>query len=63
MIVFFNALGCYEIESVLRTVPLTSLGKTAMPVSHQLMGTGPGDAFDLEGKVDVLKHTVMAAGV
>jgi hypothetical protein len=34
-----------------------------MAMSHQLMGTGPGDAFDLEGKVDVLKHTVMAAGV
>jgi hypothetical protein len=63
MIVFFNTLGCYKIESILGAVPLTTLGKAAVPVSYKLMRTGPGDSFNLEGKVDMLEYTVMAAGV
>jgi hypothetical protein len=53
----------YILETVLGTVPLAPLGKAAVPVSHQLMRTGPGDTFNLEGEVDMLKHTVVATGV
>jgi hypothetical protein len=59
----FDGLWLYHLKSVLRAVPLTTLSKAAMPVSHQLMGTSPGDTFDLEGKVDMLKHTVMTTFV
>jgi hypothetical protein len=45
----------YILEIILGAVPLTPLSEDAMPVSHQLMGTGPGNTFDLEGEVDVFK--------
>jgi hypothetical protein len=34
-----------------------------MPVSYQLMRTGPGDTFNLECKIDMLKYTVVATFV
>jgi hypothetical protein len=34
-----------------------------MPVPNQLMGTGSGDALDLEGEVDMLEHTVVTTFV
>jgi hypothetical protein len=32
-----------------------------MAMSHQLMGTGSGDTFNFEGKVDVFKDRMMAS--
>jgi hypothetical protein len=54
--ILIDAHGCYEIKSVLGAVPLTTLSKTAMPVSYKLMGTGSGDTFNLEGKINMLKY-------
>jgi hypothetical protein len=51
-----HGVGCNVLETILVAVPLAALGKTAMPVSHQLMGTCPGNSFNFEGEVDVLKY-------
>jgi hypothetical protein len=51
------------LETILGTISLAPLGKGTMPVSHQLVGTGPGDTFDLEGEVDVFQHTMMSVTV
>jgi hypothetical protein len=61
-----NIIDCgryYIPKTIFGAVPLTTLGKAAMPVSHQLMGTGPGNTFDLEGEVNMLEHTVVAVGI
>jgi hypothetical protein len=55
--------GGYILEPFFGTIPLATLGKGTMPMSHQLMGAGPGDTFNLEGEVDMLKHTMMATCV
>jgi hypothetical protein len=49
----------HVLKAVLRAVPLTALGKAAMPVSYQLMGTGSGDTFNLEGEIDMFEHAVV----
>jgi hypothetical protein len=54
-----NIIDCgryYIPKTIFGAVPLTTLGKAAMPVSHQLMRTGSGDIFDLESEVDMLKY-------
>jgi hypothetical protein len=61
--ILLNARRSHKLKTVLGAVPLTPLGKAAMPVAHQLMGTGSGDAFNLEGEVDMLKHTMVAVVV
>jgi hypothetical protein len=52
-----------HVKPILGAVPLATLGEAAMPVSHQLMGTGSGDTFDFEGEVDMLHHRMMAVAV
>jgi hypothetical protein len=58
-----HGVGCDVFKAILIAVPLTPLSKAAMPVSNQLMRTGSGDSFNLEGEVDVFEHTVMTVGV
>jgi hypothetical protein len=60
---FINSRRSYKLKPVLGTVPLAPLSEAAMPVSHQLMGTGSGDTFDFEGEVDMLHHRMMAVAV
>jgi hypothetical protein len=60
---FVDGGRSYKLESVLGAVPLAPLSEAAMSMSHQLMGTGSGDAFNLEGEIDVFKHTVMTVFV
>jgi hypothetical protein len=50
-------------KPIFGAVSLTTLGEATMPVSYKLMGTGSGDTFDFEGKVDMLKHAVMTVSV
>jgi hypothetical protein len=54
-----DTLRCYVFEPVLGAVPLTPLGEAAMSVSNQLVGTGTGDSFNLEGKVNMLHYRHM----
>jgi hypothetical protein len=54
--ILIDALWDYILKAILRAVPLATLGKAAMPVSHQLMGTCPGDTFNFEGEVDVFHN-------
>ena len=61
--IFRHTLGGNVFKAILITVTLAPLSEAAMPVSYKLMGTGSGDTFNLKGKVDMLKHTMMAAGV
>jgi hypothetical protein len=53
----------YHLKPILGTVPLAPLGKAAMAMSHQLMRTGSGDAFNLEGEIDMLEHAMVAVVV
>jgi hypothetical protein len=55
----FYAMRGHEFKTVLRTIPLRTLGKTTHPVSYQLVGASSTDTLDSEGKVDVFKHTMM----
>jgi hypothetical protein len=55
--------GYYILETIFRAVPLATLSEAAMAVTHQLMGTGSGNTFNLEGEVDMLKYAMMATCV
>jgi hypothetical protein len=59
----FNTLWLNHLKAILRAVPLTALGKAAVPVPYQLMGAGSGDTFNLESEINMLKYTMMAAGI
>jgi hypothetical protein len=52
--ILWNGFGSHRLEPILGAIPLTTLGEATMPVSHQLMGTGSGNTFNLEGEVDML---------
>ena len=59
IICIINGLRFDCLKAILRAVPLATLGKAAMAVSHKLVRTGPRDALNLEGKINMLEYTVM----
>jgi hypothetical protein len=50
-----------HLKAILGAVPLTTLSEAAMPVSYKLMGTSPGDTFDLKSKINMFEYGMMTA--
>ena len=42
-------------KAVLRTISLTALSETTVPMPHELVRTGTGDTLDFEGEMNVFK--------